>query len=185
MRPVLLSDQGVEQWRAARRRLNKRLQLGAAGLGLLGLTILCPPAPLLVWNASSSVPQGLYAVHQGVLPLRQDFVLAKLPEPWRGLAARRNYLPANVPLVKRVAAIGGDLVCASKHYVWINGAVAARRLRSDAYGRLLPWWEGCHRLRGREMFLLARDQASSFDGRYFGVTRPQDVVGTARLLWAR
>ena len=181
----LVRDRGLDLWRAKRGRLNRRFKAGAVGAGLLGLTILIPHAPRLVWNASSSAPVGLYAIHPGQKPLRQDFVLAVLAEPWRGLAARRQYLPANVPLVKRVAAADGDLVCASGRLVTINGALVARRLRSDAHGRLLPWWEGCHRLGEGEIFLLARDQAASFDGRYFGVTLLDDVIGTARLLWAK
>lgn len=178
-------DRGLELWRLARKRLDRRFQLGAFGAGLLGLTALFPPAPRLVWNASSSAPVGLYMIIPMQRPSRQDFVLAMLAEPWRGLAARRQYLPANVPLVKRIAAADGDQVCASHRLVTINGAVVAQRLRTDTDGRLLPWWDGCHRLRGGELFLLARDRASSFDGRYFGVTPPEDVIGTARLLWAK
>lgn len=178
-------DRGLEQWRIARKRLDRRFQIGAFGAGLLGLTIFFSPTPRLVWNASSSVPVGLYAIHPGERPLPRDFVLATLSEPWRGLAARRQYLPVNVPLVKRVAAAEGDLVCAFDRLIVVNGAVIARRLRKDAHGRLLPWWEGCHRLRGKELFLLSRDKVSSFDGRYFGVTRPVDIIGTAQLLWEK
>jgi type IV secretory pathway protease TraF len=29
------------------------------------------------------------------------------------------------------------------------------------------------------------DAPASFDGRYFGVTEGRDIVGKARLLWAR
>ena len=32
----------------------------------------------------------------------------------------------------------------------------------------MPWWEGCVRLRGRQIFLLIADNPASFDGRYFG-----------------
>jgi type IV secretory pathway protease TraF len=49
----------------------------------------------------------------------------------------------------------------------------------------MPWWSGCVRLRGRQLFLLMSDSPGSFDGRYFGVTDGGLVVGKARLLWAR
>lgn len=178
-------DRGVEAWRATRRQIEQRLCLVMVGAGLLGLTIICPPAPRLVWNASASVPVGLYLIHPGAPPIKQGFILAALPEPWRGFAARRQYLSENVPLLKRVAAIHGDLVCAFGPIITIDGAMVARRLRKDARGRMLPWWEGCHHLRGGELFLLARDQTGSFDGRYFGVTHRNTLIGTAQLLWSK
>ena len=45
-------------------------------------------------------------------------------------------------------------------------------------------YPGCVRLRGDQRFLLM-DAPASFDGRYFGVTEGTDIVGKARLLWAR
>ena len=39
-------------------------------------------------------------------------------------------------------------------------------------------------LRGRQLFLLM-DSPSSFDGRYFGSTDGEDVIGKATLLWRR
>jgi type IV secretory pathway protease TraF len=39
-------------------------------------------------------------------------VIAWPPDVARDLASRRRYLPRNVPLVKPVAAIAGDRVCA-------------------------------------------------------------------------
>src|SRR3546814_1519836 len=65
----------------------------------------------LVWNASASAPIGLYSVSPGVPADPGDMVIARVPQLWRDLAARRHYLPANVPLVKRVAAAAGDDVC--------------------------------------------------------------------------
>jgi len=90
-----------------------------------------------------------------------------------------------VPLVKRVAGISGDRICARGEEISINGAAVAKRLRHDAAGRLLPWWEGCRTLRRSEVFLLMAEVPGAFDGRYFGPTDRADVIGRARLLWAR
>jgi conjugative transfer signal peptidase TraF len=170
---------------SSRRRLRRRAAaLGALGIAL-GATIILPPRPLLVWNASASAPVGLYAVGAPV-PLRTgDIVIARVPETWRMFAARRRYLPANVPLVKRVAAEPGDTICALGATITVNGRPVAERRAADGAGRPMPTWSGCTTLRKGALFLLMTDSAASFDGRYFGPTEPRDIIGKATLLWRR
>lgn len=146
-------------------------------------TLLFPPRPLLVWNVSASAPVGLYAVGGKNALARGDMVIARLPEGRRRFAARRGYLPMNVPLVKRVAAIAGDVVCASGSAVQVNGKRAATRLRVDAREREMPWWSGCVHLVEGDYFLVMADSPASFDGRYLGVSHIDDVIGEAKLLW--
>jgi type IV secretory pathway protease TraF len=67
--------------------------------------------------------------------------------------------------------------------VRVGGRIAVRRLTNDPYGRPLPWWHGCRRLARGELFLLTTANPVAFDGRYFGVTRGDLVVGRARLVW--
>lgn len=183
--PLIEWGQALRAARKKRRRLEFRLALGALGIAMLGATIAVPPRPRLVWNASASAPRGLYLVAPGTPIARGDMVIARTPMPWRALAARRRYLPANVPLVKRVAAAHSDVVCARGVTIWINHGRGIRRRARDAQDRLLPWWEGCFRLGRGEAFLLMADADASFDGRYFGVTGPGDIIGKAQLLWAR
>jgi conjugative transfer signal peptidase TraF len=171
--------------RRLRRRLARRTAFVATGIGLLGLSIAFPPLPRLVWNATASAPIGLYAVTPGAPVRVGDMVIARVPEPWRTLAAHRRYVPSNVPLVKRVAAGPGDEVCALGTLIFVNGAPMTVRRRRDGAGRLMPWWDGCARLHAHRYFLLMPGNAASFDGRYFGVTDETLLIGKARLLWAR
>lgn len=168
-----------------RRMLARRIALTGIGLALLSLSTAFPPTPRLVWNATASAPVGLYAVAPGAPVDPGDMVIERVPDPWRMIAAQRRYIPANVPLVKRVAAAAGDEVCALDRNIFINGKWVAERRVADAQGRPMGWWKGCVRLRGRQTFLLMPDSVASFDGRYFGVTDGGLVVGKARLLWAR
>jgi len=165
-------------------RLHVRLAFGLAAIAALGATAACPPRPLLVWNVSASAPTGLYGVEPWRTPARGDMVVAWTPLPWRRLAAMRHYLPANVPLVKRVAATSGDIVCEERGAIYVNGAWAAWRRPFDGAGRPMPAWHGCRTLGDGALFLLM-DARDSFDGRYFGPTESGDVVGRASLLWAR
>jgi len=183
--PLLEWGDQLRQAKRVRRALGQRIAIIGAGITLVGLTIAFPPAPRLVWNASASAPIGLYAVTPGATVEPGDMVIARVPDPSRVMAAERRYIPANVPLVKRVTAVAGDEVCALGREIFVNGTWVVERRVSDAKGRPMPWWSGCLRLRGRQLFLLMSDSPGSFDGRYFGVTDGGLVVGKARLLWAR
>lgn len=159
------------------------IALATLGCGIAA-TIATPPRPLLVWNASASAPMGLYYVGGADHIAEGDMVVARLAEPYRSLAAKRHYLPANVPLVKRVAAVPGDRICARGNLLFVNDRPVAARLGIDARGRAMPWWRGCVRLDGDQLLLLMTDSPASFDGRYFGASAHRDVIGRARLLWA-
>ena len=165
-------------------RLSNLLRCGAvlatAALGVFALRARPPLA--LVWNSSESSARGLYRLGSAEAVRRGDMVVAWLPPKQRMLAASRRYLPANVPLVKRVAAVHGDRVCAAGDTIFVNGMTVSRRLPRDVSGRLLPRWSGCSRLAGGELLLLS-SRAGSFDARYFGPVPARLVIGRARLIW--
>src|SRR3546814_5747632 len=97
------------------------------------------PAPRLVWNASASAPPGFWRIDPGARIDRGDMVLVRTPDSVRQLAARRHYLPANVPLLKRVVARDGSKVCALGSAIFIDGRLSATRKEVDRQGRPLPW----------------------------------------------
>ncbi len=186
-----MTRRAIETWgdalrsaKSRRRKVGRGIAAVASGATVLLGSAVFPPAPRLVWNASASAPIGLYAVQPGSIAEPGDMVIARVPAAFRLLAATRHYLPLNVPLVKRVAAAGGDEVCAAGQEIFVNGRWIAERRLVDGAGRTMPAWSGCVRLHGRQLFLLM-DAPASFDGRYFGVTEGADVVGKAWLLWAR
>ena len=157
----------------------------ATAVTALVATLLWPPGPSLVWNASASSPVGLYHVGPAGEVRPGDMVVAWPPEGARRLGAERHYLPRNVPLVKRVAATAGDRVCAVGEAVFVNGRLETLRRAEDPSGRPMPWWIGCKDIAEGELLLLTPDVPDAFDGRYFGVTRSDHVVGRARLIWSR
>ena len=146
-----------------------------SGVALIGVSAIAR-APLLVWNASASAPIGLYRVVSGA-PERGDLVLVQPPKSIVKLAVERRYLPAGVPLIKRIAAMGGDDVCIFDGAITINGKIVARQLEHDRAGRSLPSWKGCRELVAGEFFLLNAPE-DSFDSRYFGPVMSAQIIGT-------
>lgn len=153
-----------------------------ASIAAFGLASIMKPRPLLVWNASASVPIGLYSLTSAAQPKRGDLVLVRLPEGARTLASDRRYLPSDTPAIKRVAATNSDLLCAVDGVVYINGTRSARALSRDSQGRFLRSWSGCSTLKRGQIFLL-NDAPASFDGRYFGLSSSADVIGILTPLW--
>lgn len=166
----------------------KRLVLlgcGSVAVALIGAGLVVQPRLRLVWNASASAPEGLYRVTPDAPVAIGDMVIAKVPGRYRGLAAARHYIPANVPLVKQVVAGAGDQICALGRDLFRNGIWLAARRPVDGAHRPMPAWQGCVRLRQDQYFLLMAASPLSFDGRYFGISDAHDIIGRADLLWAR
>jgi conjugative transfer signal peptidase TraF len=154
---------------------------------VIALALLLAPSirqqrPLFIWNASQSVPVGLYRVDQA--PHRVgDLVVLWLPSGIAALAARRGYLPTFAYLVKPIVAVEGDRVCRFGTRVFIRGRLAALAQRADGAGRALPVWHGCRTLETGQVFVLA-DHPASFDSRYFGPLDSNSIAGRAVLLWS-
>ena len=183
--PLIRWAEQLRRDKERRRKIRNRISAIGLGLSVIVDTIILPPAPRLVWNASASAPVGLYVVHPGAHVATGDIVTARLSAAMTRLAADRHYLPEGVPLVKQIAAGPGDIICASATRILVNGLWLVSRRAVDAAGRPMPWWNGCHVLHDRQYFLVMPSVPTSFDGRYFGITPASDIIGRARLLWAR
>jgi conjugative transfer signal peptidase TraF len=155
--------------------------LGAAVLVVS--TIAVRPAPRYIWNASGSVPIGLYWLRPaGRLALTQ-LVAVQSPEPLATFLADRRYLPRGIPLLKRVLALPGQTVCRDRLAVTVDKIEMGAAREHDRSGRPLPIWQGCHVIADGEVFLMNWRSADSFDGRYFGALPTTAIIGTAEPLW--
>ncbi|HBO5549746.1 S26 family signal peptidase [Pseudomonas aeruginosa] len=180
--------------RSPRAGLRDRIVLvgfAAVGLAALAWASFVQPPPRLIYNPSDSVPVGWYSVdpqrHGADLlphPLSVDsVVLTTLPPDVAALAAQRGYLPAHVPLLKRVGAVAPQHVCIVAGQVRIDGVPAAAALPADRLGRPLPSLQLCRRLEPGELFLLSVTNPASFDSRYFGPVSASAVIGVAHPVW--
>ena len=180
--------------RSPRAHLRARIVLAglsACSLAALAWASFMKPLPRLIYNPSDSVAIGWYRVDPlghgtGSLPrpLSVDsIVLTTLPPEAAALAAQRGYLPARVPLPKRVGAVAPQHVCVFDALVWIDGVPMAAVRPADRLGRPLSSWPQCRRLRPGELFLLSVTNPASFDSRYFGPVSASAVIGIAHPVW--
>jgi conjugative transfer signal peptidase TraF len=154
----------------------------AVALIVVAPTVAHQPPLLVIWNASPSVPVGLYLVTKAS-PRIGDLVVVRLPPVIAAFAARRGYLPASAYLLKPIAAVAGDLVCRLGDHVFVRGILAGAAAATDTDGNAMPSWQGCRILQMGEVFVLA-DHPASFDSRYFGPLDTASIVGRAVLLWS-
>jgi conjugative transfer signal peptidase TraF len=152
-------------------------------IGLVACAALFVRArPVVLWNATASVPVGLYGLSAPSKLEEGDLVVVR---PGPGLAMRLasgGWVPPGVPLLKPIAARSGQRVCRAGAIITIDARPVARALATDARGRRLPRWSGCRRLRPGEVFLLS-SATGSLDGRYFGPTEGRWILARARPIW--
>jgi conjugative transfer signal peptidase TraF len=169
--------------------LQRRWPLGV--IAILVLVIGLSDAVDLRINTTASMPLGLY---REVTPRleRGTLVVFCLGGEAAAFGRQRGYLPAGQcqsrtqELVKRVAALPGDTVALSRSGVRVNGQEIARTSvrGADANGRSLPHAPFVERrLQAGELWVLGTARERSWDSRYFGPIRTEQVRASAVPLW--
>jgi conjugative transfer signal peptidase TraF len=158
------------------------LTTSAATVGL-ALTAFIDMPKKLVWNASASIPLGLYTITLADHLKVGDRVAIDPPEAIASFLAERGYLPRGVPLLKTVAAQSGQRVCRIGSKIIIDGIAIGEARERDRLGRELPFWQGCRNIGTDEIFLMNAAVADSFDGRYFGPIAATAIIGKALPFW--
>lgn len=135
---------------------------------LISISAAIDWSPVLIWNASASVPIGLYYLQPEDHLEVADLVAITPPERVARFLAERGYLPRGVPLLKQVLALPGQTVCRIRRLIMIDGVVMAAARERDHRGRPLPVWQGCQMIAEGAVFLMNWQSDDSLDGRYFG-----------------
>lgn len=155
----------------------------ALAIGAIAITATVAMPRRLIWNASASVPVGLYAV-QEVNQFRIGDLLAATPPPEiEEFLADGGYVPAGVPLIKHVAALSGQTICRIGNTITVDMRVVGQARGHGSRGRPLPDWQGCLTLATQQIFLMNTAMPDSLDGRYFGPFERSDIIGRAVAIW--
>ncbi|MHC4046231.1 S26 family signal peptidase [Bradyrhizobium xenonodulans] len=153
------------------------------GAAALLVPIVLDLTPLYVWNASDSVPIGLYRLQPAEKLFVTELLAVQPPEPLATFLDASGYLPAGIPMLKRVLALPGQTVCRTGLAVTVDAIEMGEARDRDGRGRPLPKWQGCRVVGEGELFVMNWQSADSLDGRYFGFLPASAVLGRALPVW--
>jgi conjugative transfer signal peptidase TraF len=158
-----------------------------AGTALVVAPAWSRPDFRFIWNASASVPVGLYRIVPATGTSRRidvtDLAVVMPPAELAAFLDQRGYLPRGLPLIKRVLALSGTTVCRSGSTIVAYGTTYGEARDRDTRGRPLPVWQGCRTLGDGDAFFMNWDSLDSFDSRYFGPLPLSTIVGRAIPVW--
>ena len=135
------------------------------GAVVLVMSTMGDATPIYIWNASKSVPIGLYELQPATRLAVTDLVAVRAPEPLATFLDLNGYLPIGVPMLKRVLALPGQTVCRKGPSITVDAIDVGDALSHDSRGRPLPVWQGCHAVGADELFLMNWQSEDSLEDR--------------------
>lgn len=135
----------------------------------------------LIYNYTDSLPHGFYFLEKSTIT-KGALIAFIPPENIRKIMTERGYLKDDGYLMKYVAAEPGDSVSTTGHRLVINGDDFGQILPYDQQGRVLPKFHFNGRLK-QDYLVAVKGKANSFDSRYYGPIRKENVIGIAQPLW--
>jgi conjugative transfer signal peptidase TraF len=155
------------------------------GAVALVMSTMGEATPAYIWNASKSVPIGLYHLQPAGRLAVTELIAVRPPEPLATFLDLNGYLPIGVAMLKRVLALPGQTVCRKGPTISVDAIDMGDALARDSRGRPLPVWQGCRVVGADELFLMNWQSEDSLDGRYFGPVPTSSVIGKALPVWTR
>ena len=167
--------------------MTRRVCVLLIGMGVVGVMApaLLQSHRMLLWNASASVPVGLYLLETTDTRYVSELVAVLPPDPLARYLDAGNYLPRGVPMLKHVLALPGQTVCREGLVITIDKVAVGMARERDRRGRSLPVWQGCRVISQDALFLMNPQSADSLDGRYFGPLPQSAVLGRAHRVWTK
>ena len=162
-----------------------RNRLATILIAFAAVALMGEATPIYIWNASNSVPIGLYQLQPARMFAVTDLVVVRPPEPLATFLDLNGYLPIGVPMLKRMLALPGQTVCRKGLTISVDDIDMGDALSRDSRGRPLPVWQGCRVVGADELFLMNWQSEGSLDGRYFGLVPQSSVLGKALPVWTR
>ena len=150
--------------------------------GLL-LSTIGGTTPHYIWNASNSVPIGLYRIQPTRRLTVTELVAVQPPDLLAAFLDLNGYLPIGVPMLKRVLALPGQTVCRNGLKIAVDGVDVGEARERDGRNRPLPVWHGCRMIADGDVFVMNWQSADSLDSRYFGPLPASAVIGRAVPVW--
>lgn len=130
--------------------------------------ILSAFGPFLCYNATDSMPKGIYVLLAAKDFRRGDIVLFPPPGQIAALCQTRRYVDDKTLFLKYVAALEGDRYYKKAQDFYIESRMIGRISSADRQGRELPQLGEGFKIVSPGYFLPVSFAERSFDARYYG-----------------
>lgn len=143
-------------------------------------------------NLTESIPKGLYRITSAD-PIKNAYVIfcPDNRESFR-LAKDRGYIDHGLfcdgygYLMKKVAAVSGDILSVTNEGVFVNQILISysKPKLQDGMNRTLPQWQVMnYQLQEDEIMTMTSQSQWSFDGRYYGLVHTSQIKGLITPIW--
>jgi conjugative transfer signal peptidase TraF len=162
-------------------------------MGMFSILVLSSFAGIRL-NTSDSIPKGIYRIHQGAI--EKNSLVLFCPDDREAFRQGRNrgYLDHGFCsgdygyLMKKIAAVSGDVVSSTKDGVYVNHSLLSysKPQIHDGLHRPLTFWRVTqYTLKPQEVLTMTNQSIMSFDGRYYGLIQTKQIKGiiTPVLTW--
>ena len=145
--------------------------------GGCGLLKLCRFG--FIYQVTHSMPEGVYMTYYPFSIKRNDNVVFVPNAKTEHFIVSRGWLPANVPLLKKVVGVPGDYLCIKDETVYINQVKVATIYQKDRQGNPLPIFNYCGKINQNKYFMQGVANPYSFDSRYYGLVSKKQIISKA------
>lgn len=143
-------------------------------------------------NLTESIPVGLYRI-TSVDTIKNTYVIfCPDDRPSFKLAMDRGYIDHGLNcggygyLMKKVVAVSGDILSVTFEGVFVNQTLIpfSKPKLADGMDRTLPQWQVMnYPLQKDEVMTMTNQSEWSFDGRYYGLVRKEQIKGMITPIW--
>ena len=131
----------------------------------------------LTYQVSISMPKGFYLIVPAKHIKRNDVVIFYPPPKIKTFLVQHKWIPNSAIMMKHVIGMPGDMVCKKNNALFVNNKYFGPVLTYYAPHKKLPNEPFCGKLKKQEYLLLSARIKRSFDCRYFGPVKRQQIIG--------
>lgn len=127
-------------------------------------------------NISSSLPRGLYKLEPPKNLQKEDIIFFPIPNNVKELLRERKYIsPVINSFMKKVGAENGDKIQIKNNILYVNETAWGLVFTKDPRNNILPVLTIDELTPGYDEILPLSNVLYSFDGRYFGPIKRQQI----------